>query len=210
MLHGINGTASGIRGYSGLDALARHGALVVYPTADHGEWNQAPAVIGSIPDDVGYLEALAAALQVAGCVQIRRAFATGLSNGAGMAYRLACSSALPVVAIATISGDYLGSDDCRLSHPVAALAMHGTADTTVPLGGVTYGTSVHPAVERWAAGWAALDGCTARSGLHWTGCRGSVDVRLIEIAGGKHEWFRSPSATVSVQAYFERYGLAAP
>src|SRR5207302_2556128 len=145
----------------------------------------------SVPDDIGYLQALSASLQAAGCVHLGRVFASGLSNGAGMAYRLACSSSLPVVAIATVSGDYLGSDRCVLDHPVAAFAMHGTADTRVPLGGVTYGTSVHPPVERWAQGWASLDGCTVRSGLSWTGCRGGVTVTLVEIPGGGHVWFRS-------------------
>src|SRR5437879_5623447 len=55
VFHGLHGGPAEIEGYSGLDRLADDdGALVVYPGALHGEWNQAPAVMGSVPDDIGY------------------------------------------------------------------------------------------------------------------------------------------------------------
>jgi polyhydroxybutyrate depolymerase len=137
-----------------------------------------------------------------------------------MAERLACDepgrAAWTVAAIATVSADYLGADRCARTAPVAAVALHGTADQTVPMGGVTHGTSVHPPVVPWAAGWARRNGCggvPARSAvrgadvLAWPSCPAGADVVLYEVAGGRHEWFRDPvDATALSWAFFRERG----
>jgi polyhydroxybutyrate depolymerase len=201
-LHGLGGTGHGLEVDSGLDAIAdRDGAVIAYPDALKGQWNQAPAVMGSTPDDAGFLVQLVNRLVAMGCADPQRVYAIGVSNGGGMAYRLACEAADRVAAIGLVSADYLGSDRCARSRPVAAIAFHGTADTRVPLGGVTYGTSVHPPVESWAAAWAVRNGCstapvhTVVAGarvLHWQGCPQMADVLLYEVSGGTHGWFKSP------------------
>jgi len=201
-LHGIGANGHRLELDSGFDAVAdRQGAVAVYPDALKGQWNQAPAVMGSVPDDVGFLVQLVGRLVAAGCGDPQRVYAIGLSNGGGMAYRLACDAGGRVAAIALVSADYLGSDRCSRSRPVPAIAFHGTADTTVPMSGVTYGTSVHPPVVSWATGWAVRNGCTVtpvRSAvggaqvLRWQECHQGASVMLYEVTGGTHEWFKAP------------------
>jgi polyhydroxybutyrate depolymerase len=201
-LHGLGGTGHDLEVDSGLDAVAdREGAIVAYPDALRRQWNQAPAVMGSTPDDTGFLEQLVDRLVAAGCADAQRVYAIGVSNGGGMAYRLACDAAERIAAIGLVSADYLGSDRCSRSRPVPAIAFHGTADTRVPIDGVTYGTSVHPPVVSWATGWATRNGCSAipthaavagAHVLHWQACPQRADVVLYEVTGGAHGWFKAP------------------
>jgi poly(3-hydroxybutyrate) depolymerase len=76
----------------------------------------------------------------------------------------------------------------------STIAFHGTADTRVPMNGVTYGTSVHPPVVSWATGWAVRNGCAAApvraavtggQVLRWQGCRQQADVALFEVTGAR-------------------------
>ena len=208
VLHGLGETPAQVEGYAGWDQLAtRKGFRVAYPRAARrdGEWNQAPAVLGSTPDDSTYLAKLLQRLVRAGCADPHRVYVSGLSNGGGMAYRLACDHADLVAGLILVSADYLGSDVCARRLAVPVIAFHGTADAKVPLGGVTYGTSVHPPVESWARGWAIRNGCGRnpfRGGvtggvlLTWP-CPAGGQVLLYEITGGTHAWFHSPvDATV--------------
>jgi poly(3-hydroxybutyrate) depolymerase len=98
---------------------------------------------------------------------------------------------------------------------VPVLALHGTADRAVPIDGVTYGASVHPPVESWAAAWAARNGCEASPSrrqdagnrsviLTWPGCPRSGEVTLYEVQGGGHQWFRgTPDASSLVWGFFQ-------
>jgi poly(3-hydroxybutyrate) depolymerase len=56
----------------------RVGALVAYPDALRGQWNQAPAVLGSEPDDVRFLVQLVDTLVAAACADGR---VTGGTHG---------------------------------------------------------------------------------------------------------------------------------
>jgi polyhydroxybutyrate depolymerase len=204
---------------TGFDQLGdRDGVVVAYPDALNGTWNQAPAIMGSVPDDVGFINGLIDHLANAGCIDRTKVFAAGFSNGGGMTYRLACDSATTLTAIGLVSTDYLGSSDCKRSAPIAVFALHGKADTTMPLAGVTYGTSVHPSVLVWASGWAAANGCqptpatrdtSTATRLSWTTrCSGGASVTLTEINRGTHEWFRGDSdATQSIWTFLRGQGL---
>lgn len=218
VLHGQGGTPRDIESTSGWDLVAdQQHALVVYPAAVNHTWNQAPAILGSTPDDVGYLSDLVGALVADGCSDAKRIYVTGLSNGGGMAYRLACDKDLMVAAISTVSGDYMGSDKCGRTRSVPALAFHGTADTMIPISGVTDGPNVHPSVLSWAAAWATRNGCPMPSHnastpngpvVAWGPCPSGGDVIVYEIMGGRHEWFRSPTdATQLSWDFFAQHSL---
>lgn len=218
VIHGLGGHGSDMESTTNFDDVAdRDGAIVVYPDAANGQWNQAPAVLGSDPDDVTFLTAIVDRLTANGCVSPERVYVTGISNGGGMAYRMACDARVPVAAIGTVSADYLGGDKCSRSNAVPAIALHGTSDSRVPLGGVTYGTSVHPPVEQWASDWAVRNGCRAANPavstdptlsarvLQWQECPPAGAVVLYEIDGGGHEWFGG--ATSKVWAFFRQHSL---
>ena len=98
-------------------------------------------------------------------------------------------------AIATIAGSYPPFDDCDDDRPIPLIAFHGTADRLLPYHG--RGERV-PAVQPWAARWAARNGCndipsrlpTAGdvTGLVWSGCGDDAAVVLYTINGKGHSW----------------------
>src|SRR5215831_287351 len=96
VLHGWHGSAAGIerRTKGTFDKLAdRDGAVVVYPQALgdpqwNDGWDAAADVAG--PDDLAFFSALVDQLVSELGVDRKQVFAAGLSNGAGMVYRLAC------------------------------------------------------------------------------------------------------------------------
>ncbi|MGH7356319.1 MAG: alpha/beta hydrolase family esterase [Candidatus Rokuibacteriota bacterium] len=102
--HGGGGNASGFKKYAGLDTIAdREGLVVVYPDGTGPlarkllTWN-AGACCGYAQshdvDDVGFALAILAALTQEMPLDATRVFATGHSNGAMMAYRLAIEASV--------------------------------------------------------------------------------------------------------------------
>ncbi len=122
-----------------------------------------------------------------------RIYATGISNGGGMANRLACDMADIVAAIAPVSGAYLSWQDCSPSRPVPVVAFHGTADQIVPYDGL--GRTMPP-IRGWAAAWAGRNDCSTTPtvtlqngevmGETWGDC--SAEVVLYTIEGRGHSW----------------------
>jgi polyhydroxybutyrate depolymerase len=99
-------------------------------------------------------------------IDLKRVFFVGHSNGAFMSHRMGCDSAGKVAAIAAFAGDnWADPSKCNPSVPVAALQIHGDADTEVPYGG-------NPATDTPSAMasigvWAMKNNCTG--GLQDTG-----------------------------------------
>jgi polyhydroxybutyrate depolymerase len=162
-------------------------------------------------DDVGFLAALVGALVRDAGVDARRVYATGISNGGMMAYRLACERSDAVTAIAPVAAampEWLGAR-CAPRRPVPVLAISGTDDPLVPWGGgeVHFGRRAFGRVLSQAEtirGWVARNGCTAtpvttqlpdrdpRDGTrarrddYCAGTAGAVG--LVTVEGGGHTW----------------------
>ena len=64
----------------------------------------------------------------------KRIFATGMSNGGMMTYRVGCEMADVFAAIAPVAGA-LDTDGCKPSAPVSLVAFHGKADQHVRFDG---------------------------------------------------------------------------
>jgi polyhydroxybutyrate depolymerase len=202
VLHGWRGSADGIqrRTRGAFDRLAdRDGAIVVYPQAlGDPRWNDGDGPQAGAPDDVGFLAALIAAAVSEQGVDRTRVFATGLSNGARMVYRLACERPELMAAAAPVSGGMAAAvaRACPRGAPVAMLVMHGTGDPIVP-----FGDWIGRDVETWvrrdgcpAAARTSLlpdadpnDGTTTRVALHEP-CAAGTAVALWTIEGGGHQW----------------------
>ena len=221
--HGGGGTASGFKAYAGLDALAdREGFVVVYPdgTGRLGRglltWNAGGccgyAAAQSV-DDVGF--ALAALRDVARNVSIdpARVYATGHSNGAMMAYRLAIDAAERVAAIAPVAGA-MQAASFPPARPVPVLHIHSVDDPrALYAGGLgppfpgTQSRITHRAVEPELGRWINHDRCRAeprtveqrttpsRGGpdhtatlLVWAPCAGGTEVQLWRLTGAGHGW----------------------
>ncbi|MCE9527288.1 MAG: prolyl oligopeptidase family serine peptidase [Planctomycetales bacterium] len=113
-------------------------------------------------DDVGYVSALLDDLEKAGHVDRRRIFATGISNGGMMSYRLAAELSDRIAAIAPVAGT-LGIETVKPSRPVPVLHFHGTDDQFLPFKGgrgvkSLTETIFHP-VEDTLETWVKINGC---------------------------------------------------
>jgi polyhydroxybutyrate depolymerase len=205
-LHGFGGSAPGEETASGYDALAdRFGFAAVYgqglASPDGAGWaSTRPMDLGI--DELGYFAAVLDRLQGQLCVDERRIYVTGFSNGGGMAEMLACYMSGRVAAVAPVSGNYYidsKGTGCHPARPVPLVEIHGTADPTVPYAGIgrveSGGWPLLP-VPQFMAGWAGRDGCTNGpttfldtpqvTGLRWDGCGGGVGVVHYRWNGGGH------------------------
>lgn len=152
-------------------------------------------------DDVGFLRAVVAQVQQRLDIDPRRIFATGMSNGGMMSYRLACEASDVFRAIASVAGTD-GTTDCRPGRPVPVFHIHAKDDERVLFGGGSGSASdthadfasVPATVEKWAR----LNACSGPTQRVWqrpgvscevrSGCQGGAEVRLCVTDSGGHAW----------------------
>jgi polyhydroxybutyrate depolymerase len=188
MFHGRGGTGAEIEGASPFSRLAdRRGFVVAYP-----QGLEAPDGSGSFwstrgasgVDDVAFVRSLLVHLERQLCLDTRRLYAAGFSNGGGFVITLACRLADRVAAVVSIAGYFFQpSGGC---HPVRAISMlevHGAADDNVVYGGLpaAEGQPALTPVPVWLSEWARLDGCRPAPAVfqrspqvmaeRWSGCR---------------------------------------
>jgi polyhydroxybutyrate depolymerase len=222
--HGGGGTGHGMQDYARTDALAdREGFLVVYPDGT-GRWGRrlltwnAGSCCGYAHDhgvdDVAFVRALLDHLARHTPVDAGRIYATGLSNGAMMAYRLAAEAGDRVTAIAPVAGG-LVVDSIRSPRPVPILHIHSVDDPRALYGGglgppfpFTNARVMHPKVDSVIARWVAFDRCPAAPAVGETvhgqsgsaaaahtatpytyaPCAGGSEVVLWKLTGAGHVW----------------------
>jgi polyhydroxybutyrate depolymerase len=146
VLHGLGGSASGIREYSRMDKVAdENGFAVCYPQGTGGSedtkytkkgthfWNVGYEVHkNETVDDVEFITSLAMFLQEKYNLDSEKTFCTGMSNGGDMSYLLGCAAPDIFKAIAPITGCMMKwiYDSCNENDPVPVFHVHGTADRT--------------------------------------------------------------------------------
>jgi polyhydroxybutyrate depolymerase len=213
VFHGGGGNAANAARMTGMDAKAdREGFIAVFPDGTGRRpgagmlltWNTwrccGPALDNNV-DDVAFVRAMVA--QVADQYPVNRAriYATGLSNGGMMTYRVGCELSDLFAAIAPVAGA-LDTDQCRPGSPVSAIIFHGTADQHVRFEGGEPATSVdrHKRIDNpvsYAVDfWRRRDGCDAEAKRSRKGsvvhdvykCANGTAVELYAIEGQGHAW----------------------
>lgn len=152
-------------------------------------------------DDVGFLRAVVAEVQRRVAVDPQRVFATGMSNGGMMSYRLACEASDIFRAIAAVAGTD-GTTDCRPGRPVPVFHLHAKDDDRVLFnGGSGSASDTHAdfvSVPATVDKWARLNACSGptqtvlqRPGVTCevrSGCADGAEVRLCVTDSGGHAW----------------------
>src|SRR5205085_2912776 len=120
VLHGGGNSVDDTVKTTGFDRAAADGDyMVAYPAGTRGEWN-AGTCCGSAPsrkvDDVTFLTQVLDRLEQDYPVDRARVFVAGVSNGAMMAYRLACERADRVAGVGSVAGAVV-VDPCQPSRP---------------------------------------------------------------------------------------------
>ena len=159
---------------SQLDRAAdRHGFIVVYPDAIYSprpverQWADGRGTTKASRDgvdDVAFIAALIDRVEKDYSIDPTRIYATGISNGGFMAYRLACELSDRIAAIAPVAATMPTAEapSCKPTRPLAVLDIHGTDDPLVPYtGGEVHGGSGGSisSVADTMKMWAAIDRC---------------------------------------------------
>jgi polyhydroxybutyrate depolymerase len=174
--------------------------IVLYPlgTGAPLSWN-AGACCGTAAatgvDDIQFVRDILDQASAQLCVDSKRVYATGMSNGGFLTHRIGCELADRFAAIAPVAG-VLGVPTCTPSRPVPVMHFHGTADPLVPWNGSSVLGFI--SVPDSIAGWVARDHCTGSpvqtyshgdaSCSSYQQCDGGAEVTLCTIDGGGHTW----------------------
>jgi polyhydroxybutyrate depolymerase len=222
--HGAGSSGAQREKYSRMDiASDREGFIAVYPNGSgpfsfYLTWNAGYccgyAMTHQI-DDVGFTLALIEDLAARIPIESRRVYATGMSNGAMMAYRLAAQASSHIAAIAPVAGTMV-TRAFMPSHPMPIMHFHSVDDPYVRYDGGA-GRPVlwlfrrgegGPGVEKVLQKWREFDGCpkqaqvsptinglpgTSNQGItvtkyDWRPCNNGTEIVLWKFTGSGHIW----------------------
>jgi polyhydroxybutyrate depolymerase len=205
--HPLGGTGASWKGSTGWSALAdKAGFIMIWPDGIENSWNAGRCCRAAIEqniDDVGFTKAIVAALKRDACIDSRRVYATGCSNGGGMAFRVACDAADVIAAVAPVDFDCVrNSADkpscglCMPARPISEIQFRATGDQAVPYEGGLHsgGTTVHAGAVQNFSEWGQINQCTgtAQALAGHSGCQsyplcgGGVETALCTVQGGSH------------------------
>ena len=200
--HGYGSSAVHQMLYGDFKPLAeRDGFLIVAPdgqgtTGRHFNFG----TTRGLQNDVQMTGALLDHLEATLCVDKRRMFSAGMSNGGAMTTALACGMSNRFAAFGAVTVSFY-SPLCNGARPVAIMLFAGTADPIVPFNGGRVnccgGATVRAAPDIMAD-WAGHDHCAAAftetrvstevRRRTWHGCDAGSDVLFYIIDGGGHTW----------------------
>jgi polyhydroxybutyrate depolymerase len=166
--------------------------IVVHPqglleTNGTAAWNADGCCAGDkARDDVGFIRAMLDNLSQTLCIDERRIYVSGMSNGGMMSHRIGCELSDRVAAIAPVAGAQT-FPSCE-PRSISVIAFHGTSDRIVSF------ESGKSAVTNWID----RNGCTGepvetfRNGdSHcetYSGCRDGAEVVFCIVDDGGHTW----------------------
>ena len=174
--HGGGSNAEQMVRFCGLNEKAdKEGFLVVYPNGTgrleklltFNGGNCCGYAMNQKVDDVAFTRALLDDLAKVAKVDPKRVYATGMSNGAIMAYRLASELSDRIAAIAPVAGP-MGTETCNPKRPVPVIHFHGTDDQNAPFKGgkgknSISGTNFY-SVDHSIRAWVKANGCKDGAG----------------------------------------------
>ncbi len=214
--HGGASNAEMMVRFCGLnDTADKHGFITVYPSGTGRlkaalTWNGGSCcgyAMQEQVDDVAFVRALLDDLEKVVNVDAKRVYATGMSNGAIMAYRLASELSDRIAAIAPVAGP-MGTDTCSPKRPVSVIHFHGTADQFAPFNGGKGDKSLSQtdfySVEYSIKAWVKADGCKVEPAVvklpdkakddtsvtikTYGGGKDGAEVVLVAVEGMGHTW----------------------
>jgi len=200
VFHGGGQEPAAIQFFSGLDEVADNGHFVlVYPEGVGYTWNAGGVCCGDALanniDEAAFVREIISDLETVISIDAKQIYATGFSNGAILAYRLACQMSDVFAAIASVAGTMIYSP-CQPRQPVSVMHIHGLDDSRVPYGGG--GEFNLPSAEQTIATWVDLNDCPFSATVNnpidkithsaYISCKAGTAVELYAIESGGHGW----------------------
>lgn len=206
--HPLGGTGMQQRGLSGWGNLADSETfMVVWPDGIGNSWNVGrccPPAFEQGVDDVAFVRAILAQLETDACIDSKRIYATGCSNGGGMSYKVACEAADVIAAVAPVDFDcVVGPENvpscggCNPARPISEIQFRATGDFAVNYNGgpapIPQGMDF-PGARRNFEDWGAINMCTGNPQTvaerpaceTYPTCADGVQTTLCTQQGGSH------------------------
>jgi polyhydroxybutyrate depolymerase len=179
-----------------------------FPSGKFATWNAGRCcgkARDSNIDDVAFIKQIVTKTRAQLSIDARRIYASGMSNGAMMAYRLACEAPETFRAIAAVAGTD-NTANCKPVKPVSVLHVHAKDDDHVLFNGgagkkafrdqssVTDFSSVASTIEKWrlinACGKAPKRNLEIKGAYCdlYEACAGGSRVQLCVTETGGHSW----------------------
>ena len=214
VLHGGSGHPGAVEYQSGMNQVAdKEGFIVVYPAGSHPvfkdrllNWNDGRTAKNKEKnevDDVGFINAVLDDLPNHFTLDRKRIYATGISNGGLMSFRLASELSQRVAAVAPIAAprtpdEYYASP----TRPIAVMYFHGVQDTYAPYKGGSPERSAFTAsflsAEEIIQAWVEHNGCPSTytirekeggaSRVEYSPCKEGTEVVFWKLEDGGHTW----------------------
>ncbi len=209
-MHGGTGSAANLQNQSGLSLKAdQEQFVVVYPEGVKGgilnvrTWNAGWCcgfASNTEVDDVGFISALLDTLSSRYNIDTNRIYATGMSNGGFMSYRLACELSNRIAAIAPVAAS-MSLSNCNPERAVPIIHFHSFQDSNVPyLGGEGDGLSNHHNTPQDSVllAWKNINDCKMQVDTvvnndqflftTMAGCDCGVEIQRYLTTDGGHSW----------------------
>lgn len=186
-VHGYGSSADQQKLISGWVAKSdERGFLLVHPDGHARSWNGGTLCCGEAMktgvDDEGFMRAIVSKLKADACVDAKRVYATGLSNGGAMAHLLACRAADVFAATAPVSMSN-GAVPCEPPRGISLMMFRATGDELVPY---ESGVKPLPGAQADFDGWKVRNGCTGEPTTDgvcktYSQCKDGAEVTLCTI-----------------------------
>lgn len=210
--HGGMGTAEIMaENYDWIPKSDKEGFIVAFPngvsklpSGKFATWNAGNCcgyAVESNSDDVGFVKAMIE--DIKNKINVGKIFATGMSNGGMISYRLACEMSDTLTAIVGVSGtdNYNG---CVPEKPISIMHIHGLKDDHVLFNGgcgpkcIAGSEANFVSVPNTISKWVSRNNCDKNPqtvSLNenayyelYSNCNDGVKVKLIVVKDGGHSW----------------------
>lgn len=206
--HGYTSSGAHQEQVSGLTAIAdREGFFVVYADGLRGyetglsvattrSWNAGTCCAEAEragTDDVGFVAKMMDTVEDRFCVDGKRVYAMGFSNGGMLSHRLGCELSDRFAAIGPVASPN-AMTTCTPLRAVPVMHFHGTEDAVVAYNGNAFFIPVRTSM----ADWAQRNGCDATPVVlntrgdvtceRYPNCSAGADTVLCTVADGGHQW----------------------
>ncbi|MCP5062655.1 MAG: T9SS type A sorting domain-containing protein [Ignavibacteriae bacterium] len=212
-MHGGFGNALNIESQSQLSDLSDTSTIpfiVVYPEGVKSPlgittWNAGECcgyASDNNIDDIGFISSLITLLENKYLIDTNMIYATGMSNGGMMSYRLAAKLSDKIAAIAPVASIMAFEETLAPTRPIPIIHFHSFLDTNVPIeGGIGSGFSNYNnlPLDSVLNVWSNLNNCEISNDtlynetdeyLHkvWKQCSDETEIELYVTYDGGHSW----------------------
>jgi polyhydroxybutyrate depolymerase len=149
-------------------------------------------------NDVGFISALIDSMPKAFKINKKKIYATGMSNGGMLSYRLACELSNKIAAIAAVSGPMVVKQTCNPARAMPILHIHSVKDKIIPYLGGQVDLGLIPSVSTTLTAWSKINDCkeiakvTQETDIlkvtQWTNCNQNTEIIFYLTKDGGHIW----------------------